>query len=118
MRYASTGASRIRTRSAQQPASTPARPDLARHPRAPADIVEDIRCTYLRLTQEELLVLVKVFPITLKPGKQAEVEAIVEEFAPKGPRSRARCRFGSTATRPGPTTCCSSSTSPTRPPTT
>ena len=29
--------------------------------------------------------LVKVFPITLKPGKQAEVEAIVEEFAPKGP---------------------------------
>src|SRR5215469_3412820 len=29
--------------------------------------------------------LVKVFPINLKPGKQAEVEAIVEEFAPKGP---------------------------------
>lgn len=39
----------------------------------------------LRLTQEELLVLAKVFPITLKPGKQAEVEAIVKEFAPKGP---------------------------------
>ena len=29
--------------------------------------------------------LAKVFPITLKPGKQAEVEAIVKEFAPKGP---------------------------------
>ena len=29
--------------------------------------------------------LVKVFPIPLKPGKQAEAEAIVEEFAPKGP---------------------------------
>ena len=29
--------------------------------------------------------LAKVFPITIKPGKQAEVEAIVEEFAPKGP---------------------------------
>jgi quinol monooxygenase YgiN len=32
-----------------------------------------------------LFVLVKVFPINLKPGKQAEVEAIVEEFAPNGP---------------------------------
>ena len=29
--------------------------------------------------------LVKVFPIPLKLGKQAEAEAIVEEFAPKGP---------------------------------
>jgi quinol monooxygenase YgiN len=29
--------------------------------------------------------LVKVFPINLKPGTQAEVEAIVEEFAPRGP---------------------------------
>jgi quinol monooxygenase YgiN len=29
--------------------------------------------------------LVKVFPIPLKPGRQAEAEAIVEEFAPKGP---------------------------------
>ena len=28
--------------------------------------------------------LAKVFPINLKPGKQAEVEAIVEEFAPEG----------------------------------
>jgi len=30
-------------------------------------------------------VLVKVFPINLKPGKQTEVEAIVEKFAPAGP---------------------------------
>jgi quinol monooxygenase YgiN len=30
-------------------------------------------------------VLVKVFPIKLKDGLQDEVEAIVEEFAPKGP---------------------------------
>ena len=29
--------------------------------------------------------LTKVFPIELKPGKQAEAEAIVEQFAPKGP---------------------------------
>ena len=29
--------------------------------------------------------LAKVFPIPLKPGKQAEAEAIVEQFAPKGP---------------------------------
>ena len=29
--------------------------------------------------------LAKVFPINLKPGTQAEVEAIVEEFAPHGP---------------------------------
>jgi quinol monooxygenase YgiN len=29
--------------------------------------------------------LTKVFPIELQPGKQAEAEAIVEEFAPKGP---------------------------------
>jgi quinol monooxygenase YgiN len=32
-------------------------------------------------------VLAKVFPINLKPGRQAEVEAIVEEFAPRGPAS-------------------------------
>lgn len=31
--------------------------------------------------------LAKVFPINLKPGRQAEVEAIVEEFAPRGPAS-------------------------------
>ena len=29
--------------------------------------------------------LAKVFPINLKPGKQAEVEALVQEFGPKGP---------------------------------
>lgn len=29
--------------------------------------------------------LAKVFPIPLKPGKQAEAEAIVQEFAPNGP---------------------------------
>jgi quinol monooxygenase YgiN len=29
--------------------------------------------------------LCKVFPIPLKPGKQAEAEAVVNEFAPKGP---------------------------------
>lgn len=29
--------------------------------------------------------LAKVFPIKLLPGKQAEAEAIVAEFAPKGP---------------------------------
>src|SRR5258708_4582872 len=29
--------------------------------------------------------LQKVFPIPLKPGKQAEAEALVREFAPKGP---------------------------------
>jgi quinol monooxygenase YgiN len=29
--------------------------------------------------------LVKVFPIKLKDGMQTEVEAIVQDFAPKGP---------------------------------
>ncbi|GLY43979.1 hypothetical protein Amsp01_100020 [Amycolatopsis sp. NBRC 101858] len=29
--------------------------------------------------------LAKVFPIPLKPGKQAEAEALVHEFAPLGP---------------------------------
>ncbi len=29
--------------------------------------------------------LSKIFPIPLKPGKQAEAEAVVAEFAPKGP---------------------------------
>ena len=29
--------------------------------------------------------LVKVFPIKLKDGLQAEVEAIIQDFAPKGP---------------------------------
>jgi quinol monooxygenase YgiN len=31
-------------------------------------------------------VLAKVFPIPLQPGKQAEAEAIVQAFAPKGPQ--------------------------------
>jgi quinol monooxygenase YgiN len=34
---------------------------------------------------KEITVLVKVFPIKLKDGMQAEVEAIVQEFAPQGP---------------------------------
>jgi quinol monooxygenase YgiN len=34
---------------------------------------------------KEITVLVKVFPIKLKEGMQDEVEAIVEQFAPKGP---------------------------------
>jgi quinol monooxygenase YgiN len=33
----------------------------------------------------EITVLVKVFPIKLKDGMQDTVEAIVQEFAPKGP---------------------------------
>ena len=37
----------------------------------------------------ENAVLSKVFPINLKPGKQLEAEAIVREFAPKGPGAEA-----------------------------
>ena len=33
--------------------------------------------------------LIKVFPIKLKPAKQAEAEAIIEQFAPKGPEQEA-----------------------------
>jgi quinol monooxygenase YgiN len=33
--------------------------------------------------------LTKVFPINLKPGKQAEAEALVDQFAPKGPEQEA-----------------------------
>ncbi|WP_370944940.1 putative quinol monooxygenase [Amycolatopsis sp. cg5] len=33
--------------------------------------------------------LTKVFPIHLKDGKQAEAEAIVAEFAPRGPGAEA-----------------------------
>jgi quinol monooxygenase YgiN len=47
-------------------------------------ILELIRCALPRPTQEDF-VLTKVFPIKLKPGKQVEAEAIVEQFAPKGP---------------------------------
>jgi quinol monooxygenase YgiN len=53
--------------------------------REPAGIVDSTGCAVLRLTQKELFVLTKVFPINLKPGTQAEVEAIVEEFAAEGP---------------------------------
>ena len=38
--------------------------------------------------------LAKVLPINLKPGKQAEVEAIVEELAPKGPTQEPGWLFG------------------------
>jgi quinol monooxygenase YgiN len=38
---------------------------------------------------KEITVLVKVFPIKLKDGVQAETEAIVQEFAPKGPGAEA-----------------------------
>src|SRR6202046_939566 len=34
---------------------------------------------------KEIPVLGKIFPIKLKDGMQAETEAIVQEFAPKGP---------------------------------
>lgn len=34
---------------------------------------------------EEHIMLAKVFPIDLKPGRQSEAEAIVQEFAPIGP---------------------------------
>ncbi|TCO50701.1 putative quinol monooxygenase [Actinocrispum wychmicini] len=33
--------------------------------------------------------LIKVFPIKLKDGKQAEAEAVIEEYAPKGPGAEA-----------------------------
>ena len=62
--------------------------------------MDSIGCALLRLTQEELFVLAKVFPITLKPGKQAEVEAIVKEFAPKGPAPGARHAVVSGLPRP------------------
>ena len=64
--------------------------------------------------------LVKVFPIKLKDGTQDKVEAIVAGVrAASGPGPRtAPCRSGCTGTRPSRITCCSSSTSPTRPPTT
>jgi quinol monooxygenase YgiN len=61
------------------------RPDVARQPLArPASWTPSSAQSCARL-EEESFVLAKVFPINLKPGKQVEVEAIVEEFAPKGP---------------------------------
>ena len=38
-----------------------------------------------RWNHVEISVLTKVFPIKLKDGKQARAEAIVREFAPRGP---------------------------------
>jgi quinol monooxygenase YgiN len=38
---------------------------------------------------EEHIMLAKIFPIELKPGKQGEAEAIVQEFAPIGPGQEA-----------------------------
>jgi len=35
--------------------------------------------------RRRICMLYKVFPIKLQPGRQAEAEAIVAEFAPKGP---------------------------------
>jgi quinol monooxygenase YgiN len=35
--------------------------------------------------ERKFTVLVKVYPIKLKDGMQDEVEAVVQEFAPKGP---------------------------------
>jgi quinol monooxygenase YgiN len=81
-----TGASRIRTRCFQTLTNQHAiRPDVARQSCAAAGIVDSIEAQSCACLEEELFVLAKVFPIKLTPGKQAEVEAIVEEFAPKGP---------------------------------
>jgi len=37
------------------------------------------------LRERKFTMLVKVFPIKLKDGMQDKVEAVVQEFAPKGP---------------------------------
>jgi quinol monooxygenase YgiN len=42
-------------------------------------------CSGYQVDEKEITVLVKIFPIKLKDGMQEEVEAIVQEFAPKGP---------------------------------
>jgi quinol monooxygenase YgiN len=60
-------------------------PDLARPAAARRASLIAPNAQLLRLSQKGSSVLVKVFPINLKPGKQAEVEEIVEEFAAKGP---------------------------------
>jgi quinol monooxygenase YgiN len=58
------------------------RPDLARLSAAIAQML----ATHSASSPEgEITVLVKVFPIKLKDGMQDKVEAIVQEFAPKGP---------------------------------
>jgi quinol monooxygenase YgiN len=40
---------------------------------------------HVKPSRRRISMLYKVFPIKLKSGKQAEAEAIVAEFAPKGP---------------------------------
>jgi quinol monooxygenase YgiN len=45
------------------------------------DLTDAQQCARSR----RISVLTKVFPIKLKPGQQAQAEAIVEQFAPKGP---------------------------------
>jgi hypothetical protein len=62
-------------------------PDVAGRTAALAPMLAGIRAAAARqrrLTVGEI-VLVKVFPIKLKDGMQAEVEEIVREFAPRGP---------------------------------
>jgi quinol monooxygenase YgiN len=44
-----------------------------------------ILAEYSVARERKFTVLVKVFPIKLKDGMQDEVEAVVQEFAPKGP---------------------------------
>src|SRR6266851_7434400 len=57
-------------------------PDLARLAAAPR---RSLLLYPVSRPQGEITVLVKVFPIKLKDGMQDKVEAIVQEFAPKGP---------------------------------
>src|ERR1017187_6001631 len=58
-----------------------ARPNLA----GPGVRWPAILSAYPVLRERKLTMLVKVFPIRLKDGLQDKVEAIVQEFAPKGP---------------------------------
>jgi quinol monooxygenase YgiN len=56
-------------------------PDLAR----PGAAARWILLLQRSVTAKEIIVLVKVFPIKLRTGMQEAVEAIVGQFAPKGP---------------------------------
>src|ERR1700722_6172939 len=67
---------RIRTRSCQSFMSRSGRTRRA----WPGIIAE-----YPVARERKFTVLVKVFPIRLKDGMQDKVEAVVQEFAPKGP---------------------------------
>ncbi len=51
----------------------------------PAALAGGSFAAYPMLQERKLTMLVKVFPIRLKDGLQDEVEAVVQEFAPKGP---------------------------------